>query len=55
MIEYTLKVTPEETNLLFTGLLELPAKHSYNLITKLRQQVKDRIPPPIPETPPAEG
>lgn len=39
----TLQVTAAEFNILMTGLMELPAKHVVNLVTKLQDQVKTQV------------
>jgi hypothetical protein len=35
-----IEVTEDEANMLLTGLAELPAKQSFNLITKMVQQIQ---------------
>ena len=53
--EYTLKVTPAETDLISEGLQTQPFGKVFPLINKLRQQIIDQQPKPVdPPKPAAE-
>lgn len=39
----TLEVTQKELEVVFTGILEIPAKYSLGLIQKLQKQVQGQI------------
>lgn len=41
-MEFSLKLTEEELNLIVQGLGELPAKISYDLITKILTNIKEQ-------------
>lgn len=40
---FNFKWTKEEADLVFQGLAELPAKISYNIITKFQQQYTEQV------------
>ena len=43
MKSFTFEFTPEETNVLLSGLSELPAKTSFGLITKIQMQAQAQM------------
>ena len=46
-----LSLTLNETNVIMTGLGELPAKVSIEIINKIQMQAKPQLEPVIPSTP----
>ena len=43
-MEFTLKVTEQEANLILAGLQELPAKVANPLTRKLQEQAQEQLP-----------
>jgi hypothetical protein len=49
--KYTLTLTDKETDLVYAALNELPAKHVFELLMKVRMQIAvQNQPPAIPDT-----
>jgi len=42
-MELTIKVNEQEAQMILSGLAELPAKHSIELILKLKQEFESQI------------
>jgi hypothetical protein len=42
-MEFELKLTEQEVNIVLAGLGELPAKHSIELIAKIKQSCESQI------------
>ena len=54
MNEITFKVTPEEANMIVSGLAELPAKFSMGLINKLQMQASQQSAQAVDQPQPEE-
>lgn len=54
-MEYTIKLSDEDFNIIKNALLELPAKMSYNILTKLAIQVSEQIKQGQTNTPPVKA
>lgn len=55
VMEYTIKLSDEDFNIIKNALLELPAKMSYNILTKLAIQVSEQIKQGQTNTPPVKA
>ena len=53
--EFTIKVTPQEADILWAGLRELPVKIAEPVMNKLRQQIVEQTKPPVPISPNTMG
>lgn len=49
--EFTIKVTPQEADVVWAGLRELPVKIAEPVMNKLRQQIVEQTKPPVPISP----
>lgn len=52
--EFTIKVTPQEADVLWAGLRELPVKISEPIMGKIRQQIMEQSQPKPKEEPKKE-
>ncbi len=53
--EFTIKVTPQEADVLWAGLRELPVKIAEPIMNKLRQQLVEQTKPPVSISPNTMG
>lgn len=53
--DFTIKVTPQEADVLWAGLRELPVKIAEPVMNKLRQQIVEQTKPPVPISPNTMG